>query len=288
MKKIFSLIICIFSIILLSGCTDTSTMENINIYTTTYPIEYVVNRLYDNHSTIRSIYPNGVDISEYKVTDVLLNEYSSKADMFIFNGLSDEKDYIKPMLKQNKKLKIIDVTSDVTYDKNGFEELWLDPSKLLTIANNIKKGFNEYTEAKYLKNDVNKKYEDLKVDLTTLESKFRETIKYADNKTLIVSDDIFLFLKNYGANVISLDSDNPEYEKNIASARNLVYSGQVRHIYLKEGENNDIINSLIEGTNVEKLNVYTLSTITDEQRNNYDYISLMTENLEKIKKELYN
>ena len=85
-----------------------------------------------------------------------------------------------------------------------------------------------------------------------------------------------------------MDSDNPEYEKNIASARNLVYSGQVRHIYLKEGENNDIINSLIEGTNVEKLNVYTLSTITDEQRNNYDYISLMTENLEKIKKELYN
>ena len=288
MKKIFSLIICIFSIILLSGCTDTSTMENINIYTTTYPIEYVVNRLYDNHSTIRSIYPNGVDISEYKVTDVLLNEYSSKADMFIFNGLSNEKDYVKPMLKQNKKLKIIDVTSDITYNKNGFEELWLDPSKLLTVANNIRKGFNEYTEAKYLKNDVNKKYEDLKVDLTNLEAKYRESVKYADNKTIIVSDDIFLFLKNYGANVISLDSDNPEYEKNIASARNLVYSGQVRHIYLKEGENNDIINSLIEGTNVEKLNVYTLSTITDEQRNNYDYISLMTENLEKIKKELYN
>lgn len=288
MKKIFSLIICIFSIILLSGCTDTSTMENINIYTTTYPIEYVVNRLYDNHSTIRSIYPNGVDISEYKVTDVLLNEYSSKADMFIFNGLSNEKDYVKPMLKQNKKLKIIDVTSDITYNKNGFEELWLDPSKLLTVANNIRKGFNEYTEAKYLKNDVNKRYEDLKVDLTNLEAKYRESVKYADNKTIIVSDDIFLFLKNYGANVISLDSDNPEYEKNIASARNLVYSGQVRHIYLKEGENNDIINSLIEGTNVEKINIYTLSTITDEQRNNYDYISLMTENLEKLKKELYN
>ena len=79
MKKIFSLIICIFSIILLSGCTDTSTMENINIYTTAYPIEYIVNRLYDNHSTIRSIYPNGVDINEYKVTDVLLNEYLAQA-----------------------------------------------------------------------------------------------------------------------------------------------------------------------------------------------------------------
>lgn len=288
MKKIFSIIICLFSIILLSGCTDTSTMEDINIYTTAYPIEYIVNRLYDSHSTIRSIYPNGVDINEYKLTDVLLNEYSNDADMFIFIGLSDEKNYLKPMLKQNKSLKIIDVTSDISYNKAGIEELWLDPSKLLTIANNIRKGFNEYTEAKYLKNDVDKKYKDLKVDLTNLEAKYREAIKYADNKEIIVSDDIFLFLKNYGANVISLDSDNPEYEKNMAIARTLVYSNQVRHIYLKDDENNDVINSLIEGTNVEKVSIKTLSTLTDDERNNYDYISLMTDNLERIKKELYN
>lgn len=288
MKKIFSMIICLFSIILLSGCTDTSTMEDINIYTTAYPIEYIVNRLYDSHSTIRSIYPNGVDINEYKLTDVLLNEYSNDADMFIFIGLSDEKNYLKPMLKQNKSLKIIDVTSDISYNKAGIEELWLDPSKLLTIANNIRKGFNEYTEAKYLKNDVDKKYKELKVDLTNLEAKYREAIKYADNKAIIVSDDIFLFLKNYGANVISLDSDNPEYEKNMAIARTLVYSNQIRHIYLKDDENNDVINSLIEGTNVEKVSIKTLSTLTDDERNNYDYISLMTDNLERIKKELYN
>lgn len=288
MKKIFSIIICLFSILLLSGCHDASSMENITIYTTAYPIEYIVNRLYDSHSTIRSIYPNGVDINEYKLTDVLLNEYSRDADMFIFIGLSDEKNYLKSMIKKNKNLKIIDVTSDISYNKNGFEELWLDPSKLLTIANNIKKGFNEYTEAKYLKNDIDKRYEELKVDLTNLEAKYREAIKYADNKTIIVSDDIFLFLKNYGFDVISLDSDNPEYEKNIAIARNLVNSNQIKYIYLKDDENNDVINSLVEGTTVEKININTLSTLTDDERINYDYISLMTDILEKLKKDLYN
>ena len=288
MKKIFSLIICIVLLLITSGCQDNSSMEDINIYTTAYPIEYIVSRLYDKHSTIRSIYPNGVDINEYKLTDVLLSEYSGKADMFIFNGLSNEKNYLKPMLKKNKHLKIIDVTSDVSYDKNGYEELWLNPSKLLTIANNIKKGFNEYTEAKYLKNDIEKKYQDLKVDLTNLEAKFRDTIKNANNKNIIVSDDILLFLNDYGANVISLDSDNEEYEKNIAQARSLINSNQVKHIYLKDDENNEIINSLVEGTSVEKVSINTLSTLTDEERNNYDYISLMTENLEKLKKELYN
>lgn len=288
MKKIISLFICIVLLIMTSGCDDSSNMENISIYTTAYPIEYIVSRLYDDHSTIRSIYPNGVDINEYKVTTVLLGEYSSKADMFIFNGLSKEKDYLKPMLKNNKNLKIIDVTSDVSYDKTGYEELWLNPSKLLTIANNIRKGFNEYISATYLKKDIEKKYQDLKVDLTKLEAKYRDTIKNANNKTLIVSDDILLFLKDYGANVISLDSDNEDYEKNITVARNLVNSDQVRHIYLKDDENNDVINSLIEGTNVEKVSIKTLSTLTDDERNNYDYISLMTDNLERIKKELYN
>ena len=288
MKKIISLFICIVLLVITSGCDNNSNMESINIYTTAYPIEYIVSRLYDDHSTIRSIYPNGVDINEYKVTTVLLGEYSNKADMFIFNGLSKEKDYLKPMLKNNKNLKIIDVTSDISYDKNGYEELWLDPSKLLTIANNIRKGFNEYITATYLKNDIEKKYQDLKVDLTKLEAKYRETIKNANNKTLIVSDDILLFLKDYGANVISLDSDNEDYEKNIAIARNLVNNNQARHIYLKDDENNEIINSLVEGTSVEKIGINTLSTLTDDERNNYDYISLMTDNLEKLKKELYN
>lgn len=286
MKKIYSLIICIVLLFITSGCAETSNMENINIYTTAYPIEYVVSRLYDNHSTIRSIYPNGVDINEYKLTNVLLSEYSN-ADMFIFNGLSNEKDYLKQMLKQNKKLKIIDATSDISYRKNGFEELWLDPAKLLTIANNIRKGFNEYNSAKYLNTEVDKKYEELKIDLTNLEAEYRETIKSSDNKTIIVSDDIFLFLENYGAKVISLDPDNEEYEKNVSIARNLVYNNQVNHIYLKEEEDNDVINSLVDGTPVEKIKIYNLSTLTDEQRNNYDYISLMIENLELFKKELY-
>ena len=170
MKKIYKLLI-IFLIIPICGCFNNNSMENITIYTTSYPIEYVVKSLYEEHSTIKSIYPNGSDINNYKLTDVLITEYSTDADMFIFNGLSNEKDYIKPMLKQNKKLKIIDVTSDISYNKNGLEELWLDPSKLLTIANNIKKGFKEYIKTKYLINEIEDNYENLKLELTSMDAK---------------------------------------------------------------------------------------------------------------------
>ncbi len=287
MKRIISGLMCFLILFLTSGCNQDTNMEDINIYTTTYPIEYVINRLYKNHSTIKSIYPNGANIYDYKVTDVLLSEYSN-TDMFIFNGLSNEKDYVKPMLKENKHLKIIDVASDIKF-KNGIEELWLDPSNLLTIANNIKKGFHEYISAKYLEDEIDKNYDELKIDLTNIEAKYRQVFKDASNTNIIVSDDIFLFLKKYGANVISLDTDNEEYEKNLVLARTLINSNGINYVYVKDEEENDIINSLIAETTVTTLKLNSLSTLTDEQRNNnYDYINLMNDNLEKLKKQLYD
>ena len=71
-------------------------------------------------------------------------------------------------------------------------------------------------------------------------------------------------------------------------SRDFALAARLYKSVLKDDENNEIINSLVEGTSVEKVSINTLSTLTDEERNNYDYISLMTENLEKIKKELYN
>lgn len=177
----------------LTGCFKTSSMEDITIYTTTYPIEYVVNRLYGDHSTVKSIYPNGVDINDYKVTNILLDEYSN-TDMFIFNGQSNEKNYIKNMRKNNKHLKIIDVTNDLTYNYYN-EEFWLDPNNLLTIANNIKKGFKEYIHTSYLIKEIENNYDELKIDLTGIDAKYRNTFNNT-NTTIVVSNNMFLYLKN--------------------------------------------------------------------------------------------
>ena len=61
----------------------------------------------------------------------------------------------------NKNLKILDTTLSMEYT-NGIEELWLDPSNFLMMAQNIKKGFKEYISNYYLNNDINQNYEKLK------------------------------------------------------------------------------------------------------------------------------
>ena len=85
------------------------TMEDINIYTTIYPINYITERLYGDYSNVYSIYPNGVNVQLenvdtnelYSLTEKQLNDYS-KADLFVFNSLLYEGNYVKPMFNNNK------------------------------------------------------------------------------------------------------------------------------------------------------------------------------------------
>lgn len=284
MKKI-KLILLTIIFFSLTGCFKEKTMDNITITTSVYPIDYVVNYLYGDHSKIYSIYPTDSDIINFKVTDVLLDEYS-KNDLFIFNGLTKEKDYLKKMAKNNKKLKIIDATSDIPVEFS-MEELWLDPNKLLTIASNIKNGFIEYIKKTYLLNDVKKNYEKLKIDLTSLDGRYYSSSKNATNKNIIVSDDAFKYLEKYGINVISLDKDT-KTDKDINNALNLLKNKNNSYIFIKYGETvSEEINNIIKETGCTTIELYTLTNLHDILLDKNDYITLMDQNLENLKLELF-
>ena len=98
MRKICSIFILFVLVFSLTGCLKRDNMEDITIYTTNYPTEYITKRLYGEFSDVKSIYPDGVNINTYKLTDKQLEDYSN-SDLFIFNGLSNEKDYVESMRK---------------------------------------------------------------------------------------------------------------------------------------------------------------------------------------------
>ena len=107
-------------------------MEGINIITTIYPIEYVTKRLYGESANIKSIYPNGVDINEYKLTNKQLKDFSNN-DLLIYNGNSTDREYATVILQKNKNIKIIDASYGLeeTYAKS---DIWLNPSNILMLA----------------------------------------------------------------------------------------------------------------------------------------------------------
>lgn len=286
MKK-FLLLLSVFLIFITTGCFKRDTMEDISIYTSVYPIEYIVNRLYGEHAEVNSIYPDGIIVDKYILTDKQLEDYG-KSELFIFNGLSNEKNYIKPMFESNKNLKIIDSSSSIEYT-NRMEEIWLDPSNFLMIAQNVRTGFEEYIENQYLKNEINDNYKQLKIDVSSLDAKIQTMIQKADSKTILVSDNLFKYLEKYNFEVISLDPKETTLDKNLARAKELISSGEIKYIYtIKNEEINETINNLITETKITKLEFHNLANLDEnEHKNKKDYLSIMNENVELLRQELY-
>lgn len=300
MKKLVLILTCI---ICLTGCFKRDSMEDITIYTTVYPLEFVVNSLYGEYSEIASIYPKGVNIQLepctdncsnelYTLTDKWIEEYS-QGDLFIFNSLLYEGTYVKPMAAKNKKLKIINGTDNLTAEEfYGVEELWLDPSRLLTISRNIKKGFQEYITNYYLKQHVETNFQNLKEELDKLTSTLAGVTKNAENKNIVVSSDVFKFLSKdkYGLTVYSLEENENLSAKTTSDVKALIQSGEIKYIYVKQYETvNDTIKNLIEGTDVEIIKLHMLSNLTENEiSNKKDYFSIMNENIELLRKGLYN
>ncbi|MEG2322049.1 MAG: metal ABC transporter substrate-binding protein [Bacilli bacterium] len=298
MKK-FIIILC--GLLCLTGCNKKDTMEDITIYTTVHPLEVVVNRLYGKYSKINSIYPNGVNIRTnpcttclddlYTLTEKQLSDYSH-ADLFIFNSLLYEGNYVQTMSNNNKNLKIINGTDNLNRDEFfGLEELWLDPSRLLTIARNIKNGFNEYIDNYYLKQDVENNFNLLKEDLDKLGAKLATMTKNAPNKNIVVSNDVFKFLgKNkFGLTVYSLENNENLSDKTISDVKTLIENKQIKYIYVKQYEEvSSLINELIKDTDIKIVPIHMLTNLTENEKSNKkDYFTIMNENIELIRKGLY-
>ena len=287
MKKISSILILLCLVMSLAGCIKRDSMEDITIYTTNYPTEYITKRLYGEYSTVKSIYPDGININNYKLTDKQIQDYSN-SDLFIFNGLSNEKNYVDKMRKDNKDLKIIDTTLSMEYT-NGPEELWLDPSNFLMMAQNIKTGFGEYIDSYYLNSKIEENYEELKIEASNLDAKIKEVISNGNSKTIVASSNLFKYLEKYGLTVYSLDEDNSDVNAVYRNVKSMINNGEIKYIYIIANEEvNDTVQKLTSETNVQTQDWNTLSNLTEVQRTeNEDYFTIMNSNLELLKNELY-
>lgn len=287
MKKIIYLISLILGVSLLSGCDiNEKTMDDINIYTTTYPIQFIINSLYEDHAKVYSVYPTGVDINKYELSQRKLEEYS-KSDLFVFNSLDKDRDYAVKMINLNANLKVIDVATGMKYS-NSIEELWLNPNNYLMMAENLKKGLAEYINNPYLVEEINNKYKDLEYEISKLDASLTEAISSANSKIIVTDSDLLKYLEKYGLKVISLEENNDLSTNKIEEVKNLIKDNQIKYIYTTKESTNQTISQLIKDYNIEKITINTMhSTDGNITNSNDNYISIMTNNINNLKKELY-
>jgi len=332
MKKLFLLITSIF---LLTGCSlfKSDALEGADVYTTTYPVNYIIDYLYGDNSNIHSIYPSGVNFKEYELSDKKINEYA-KSSLFVFNSQDIDRDYAVKMLNKNDNLKLIDTSLGMTYNYS-IEELWLNPYNYLMMAKNTKESLNEYIKDPYLNKEINNHYEELQYELSKLDATYKETLKDAKYTTIVTDNELFKFLEKYNIEVISLEeniktikinkNDNlsdisKEYNvsisdiltynnkldetltigetlkipvktietSNVNKVKKLISENSIKYIFSDSTESNSTVSELIKENKLELITINTMYSIDGNISNTNDnYLTVMNDNLELLKKELY-
>lgn len=287
MKKLKYILLS--TILLLSGCTffKRDTMEDINIITTIYPLEYLTNSIYGQSSIVNSIYPDDVNVDSYKLTDKQIKDTSEK-DLFIYMGLTKDSDIAVELININKNLKLIDATFGMEY-KQDISELWLNPSNLLMILQNIKNGLDEYIDNAYLKLEINDKFNDVKLELSELDATIKTTIENATKKTIYTNDNSLLFLEKYGLKVIVVNENIELYEKHLALLNEVIANNKITYFFrLEDTELPKEVKKLVDDNKVKEIEFRNLKNITDNERNNkQNYINITEKNIEVLKKEIY-
>ena len=282
MKKIIYSFILGVLLLLASGCNN---LENANIYTTTYPIEYLANTLYSDHSTASSIYPDGADVENYTLTEKQTDNFS-KGTLFIYNGTTVEKQIANTLVKKNKNLKIIDAAYALKYDY-GVEELWLSPSNYLMLAANIKDSLQEQIGSKYINAEIENKYKTLEETLSIMDAEIRSIAKNAkkrNNHILIADSNTFKYLENYGFKVISLE----DYTLNtspLASLKSNFKAGTYKYVLTKKGvDESAVLKDLKKDTSAVSMPVDFMNTLSEDSRKaNETYLTIMKQYIANLK-----
>ena len=135
---------------------------------------------------------------------------------------------------------------------------------------------------------IKNKYKDLEYEISKLDANLTEAITNAKYKTIITDDDTLKFLEKYGLKVISLEENKDLSTNKIEEVKNLISEKQIKYIYITNSKINNTITKLIETNKIEQISINTMhSTDGNITNSNDNYITIMTNNINELKKELY-
>lgn len=285
LKKISSLTIILGLLIILctTSCSlKTDNLENATIYTTVYPINYLTQYLYGEYANISSIYPQDCDLNNYKLTEKQIKSYA-KGDLFIYNGLTDEKLITKDLLNQNKNLIIIDASNSLNL-KNDPTELWLSPNNFLMLAKNIKDNLDENLTNKFIIESINTNYKKFEEEISIMDASLHSLGKKAQdsgNNIIVTSNNTFKYLETYGFEVVSLADEANQKENKLNAIKNNFKSGRYKYILAADIDNleDPITKDIIDNYKAEVVMVDTLSISLTS-----DYFEKMTTYIEDLKR----
>lgn len=286
-KKIFSLIlISAFTVTCLTGC-GAKKIEKANILTTSYALQYLVDRLAINKDGVDTIFPAGVNTDDYTLTDKQIKKFATKNDIFVYNGLTKERKIALNLINTNNHLTVIDCTKGMSIINNG-EELFLSPSNYLMLAQNMKNEFLEQTTSRVTKEEIESKYEKLKLTISTYDASLKEIASLSKNNTIVAGNSTFEFLEKYGFNVLTVESKD-NIKNDMQYAKEAVKSKVAQYVFvLSTDEETENVKTLVS-LGATKVVINSMNNLTEDNKTNkVTYETIMNDLIENVRTEVNN
>lgn len=287
-------------IIFTAGCNDSKQKEHSNkkttIYTSVYPIEYIVKEIGGAHVEAISVYPPGSDGHTYEPTTKEIRDIArGEAFIYIGAGMEGFAEKARETLA-SQDVTFIEISDspeifkhvDDSHETDGHDHggidphIWFDPLRMIDMA--------EIISAKLIEMDPENQtdYEEnldlLSKKLTRLDKEFVTTLEPKTQKHILVSHSAFGYWEErYGLTQISVSglfNNNPS-QQDLAKIAKEAKEHQIKYVlYEQVGE--DRLTEVVQGhLDAEALYIHNLEVRKKEDIDQkLDYIDLMKENLE--------
>ncbi|MFZ1252736.1 MAG: metal ABC transporter substrate-binding protein [Trichococcus flocculiformis] len=303
---------------LLAGCgaagstTENTESDKLQVVTTFYPMYDFTKQVAQDDAEVSMLLEAGMEVHSFEPSSQMIAEIQD-ADVFIYNSPEMET-WVPDVLASidTSDMVVICASDAITlleyegeahaHDHESEEEganaghshtvdphVWLDPVLAQTEVSTIAEGLAEAdpdNAEDYLENAgiYNGK-------LNELDEAFRAAFEGTENRTFVTQHAAFAYLAaRYDLNQISVTGLNAEVEPSAAALATLsdyVKANNISHIYFENNASSQTAETLAEEVGVELAVLSPLEGITEEdQKKGSDYISVMLENLEALKKSI--
>ena len=302
LKRIFTFLLLLF-ILASCGTKNDTNHSNGTIYTTIYPLQFIVEEIAGDAVEVHSVYPPGVDEHTYEPTAKDLTEIA-EGDAFFYIGaglealastaagaLEDESVNLFE-IGEHESLFLADEEENhddhEDYDHHHGDKdphIWLDPIRMTQIAEII------YDELSELYPDEQERFNenltDLEAELETVDKEFTELLDTKTNKKILVTHAAFGYWEErYGIEQISihgLSTENEPSQKDLIAIVDTAKENNINHIIFEQNVTTRVSEVIQNEVGAEALMIHNLAVLTDEDiTENRNYFSIMRDNLEVL------
>jgi len=301
---VLALIIAVISIT--TGCNRDASDNAINqedkgklkIFTSFYPMYYITEQIVQDKAEIINMIPAGVEPHDWEPTLKMMAQLQ-ESDIFIYNGAGMElwADRVienmntsrTKIVETSKGLELISGEEDDDDHGDYDPHVWVSPMNLKRQALNVLNALIEKDNSNEEYYRAN--YDKLAARLDELDNDIREAAKGFKTNIIVTSHEAFgYFAKEYGLKQIPIRGISPQQEPSPAKLAEIVKicrDNNIRYIFVEKFVNPKYSETIAREIDGDVLTLNAAHGLTKEEMDKgMDYISIMYENLENLKKAL--